>query len=134
MVLVDAGPLVALTNTGDQHHERCREASRSISGPLGTAWPVVTEAMCLLSFSWRAQDTLWDTIQNGGLELLPLAMADMARVRQLMQKYRDLPMDLADAALVTIAERERISRIFTLDRRDFEVYRPARLGRFSIIP
>ncbi len=43
-------------------------------------------------------------------------------------------MDLADAALVTVAERERIGRIFTLDRRDFEVYRPARLGRFSLLP
>jgi predicted nucleic acid-binding protein len=134
MVLVDAGPLVALTNTGDQHHERCREASRSISAPLGTVWPVITEAMYLLSFSWRAQDMLWQTIQSGGLELLPLTMTDVARMRQLMQKYRDLPMDLADAALVTLAERERVTRIFTLDRRDFETYRPARLGRFSVIP
>jgi len=43
-------------------------------------------------------------------------------------------MDLADAALVAVAERERVARIFTLDRRDFEVYRPARVGRFQIIP
>ena len=43
-------------------------------------------------------------------------------------------MDLADAALVRVAEREKLRRIFTLDRRDFEVYRPARLGRFSILP
>jgi len=134
MVLVDAGPLVALIDTGDRHHERCREATRSIAAPLGTTWPVLTEAMYLLSFSWRAQDTLWDTIQNGGLELLPLASGDVPRMRQLMHKYRDLPMDLADAALVAIAERERISRIFTLDRRDFEVYRPAKLGRFTLIP
>lgn len=134
MVLVDAGPLVALINTGDRHHERCRDATRSISGPLGTAWPVIAEAMYLLGFSWRAQDTLWSTIQVGGLELLPLLMTDVARMRQLMQKYQDLPMDLADAALVTIAERERISRIFTLDRRDFEIYRPAKLGRFSLVP
>ena len=134
MVLVDAGPLVALVDTNDRHHERCREASRSIPVPLGTAWPVITEAMYLLSFSWHAQDTLWDTIQNGVLEVLPLGAGDLARMRQLMHKYRDLPMDLADAALVTIAERERIGRIFTLDRRDFEVYRPAKLGRFSLIP
>ena len=134
MVLVDAGPLVALIDTGDRHHARCREATRSIPAPLGTAWPVITEAMYLLSFSWRAQDTLWDTIQNGGLEMLPLGAEDVPRMRQLMQKYRDLPMDLAGAALVRIAERERISRIFTLDRRDFQVYRPAGLGRFSLIP
>ncbi len=134
MVLVDAGPLVALSDTNDRHHERCREATRSIPAPLATVWPVITEAMYLLSFSWQAQDTLWDTIQNGGLELLALGAAEVPRMRQLMQKYRDLPMDLADAALVTVAERERIGRVFTLDRRDFEVYRPAKVGRFSLIP
>ena len=51
-----------------------------------------------------------------------------------MRKYLDLPMDVADAALVRIAEREDIRRIFTIDRRDFAVYRPARIGRFSVIP
>ena len=134
MVLVDTGPLVALADTAYRHHKRCREATRSIPVPLGTAWPVITEAMYLLSFSWQAQDTLWDTIQNGELEILPLDSPDVGRMRQLMRKYRDLPMDLADAALVTIAERERISAIFTLDQRDFEIYRPARVGRFSLIP
>jgi len=43
-------------------------------------------------------------------------------------------MDLADAALVRVAERERLRRVFTLDRRDFQIYRPARIGRFTIIP
>ena len=51
-----------------------------------------------------------------------------------MLKYKDLPMDLADAALVRVAERERLRRVFTLDRRDFQVYRPSRLGRFVILP
>ena len=55
-------------------------------------------------------------------------------MRHLMRKYHDLPMDLADAALVAVAERERISKIFTLDRKDFEVYRPAGIRRFDIIP
>ncbi len=51
-----------------------------------------------------------------------------------MWKYRDLPMDLADAALVRVAEREGLRRVFTIDRQDFEIYRPHRLGRFEIIP
>jgi predicted nucleic acid-binding protein len=89
--------------------------------------------MYLLS-SWRAQDALWELMESAQVDLLPLGAADAARMRELMRKYRDLPMDLADAALVTIAERERIGRIFTLARRDFEIYRPARLGRFSLLP
>jgi uncharacterized protein len=68
------------------------------------------------------------------VELLPLGVTDSARMRELMHKYQDLPLDLADAALVRVAEREGIGRIFTLDRRDFEVYRPAKIGRFSLIP
>jgi predicted nucleic acid-binding protein len=66
--------------------------------------------------------------------LLPLDDQDIPRIRELMRKYRDLPMDLADAALVRVAEREKLRRVFTLDRRDFEVYRPARLGRFILLP
>ena len=51
-----------------------------------------------------------------------------------MDKYRDLPMDLADAALVRVAERERLRTVFTIDRRDFSVYRPLGLGKFRIVP
>ena len=68
------------------------------------------------------------------MTLLRLDDADVPRMRALMQKYRDLPMDLADAALVRVAEREGIRRVFTLDRRDFGIYHPARIGRFSVVP
>jgi uncharacterized protein len=134
VILVDAGPLVALVHAGDRHHDRCREAARVIRDPVGTVWPVVTEAMYLLNFSWRAQDSLWELMEGAKMEVLPLGATDSRRMRELMRKYQDLPMDLADAALVTVAEREGIARIFTLDRRDFERYRPAKLGQFSLIP
>jgi uncharacterized protein len=134
MVLVDAGPLIALIHADDQHHRRCVSAFSKMTESLGTVWPVLTEAMYLLSFSWKAQEALWEMLDRGVIELLPLAGEDLSRMRELMKKYRDLPMDLADAALVTVAEREKIRRIFTLDRRDFEVYRPAKLGRFLLLP
>ena len=134
MILVDAGPLIALIHEDDNEHQRCREAFAALNEPLGTVWPVVTEAMHLLSFSWQAQDALWEMIDAGAVEILPLAIEDFPRMRELMRKYRDLPMDLADAALVRVAERERLRRIFTLDRRDFQIYRPSRIGRFVILP
>jgi hypothetical protein len=90
--------------------------------------------MHLLRFSWEAQDALWDLIATEALQLIPIEMTDVPRMRQLMQKYKDLPMDLADASLVRIAERVRIRRVFTIDRRDFALYRPAKIGRFQIIP
>ena len=134
MVLVDAGPLVALINAADSHHERCTSVLRTLDEPLVTVWPALTEAMYLLGFSWRAQDALWELIDREVIGLVHLDAGNHRRIRELMKKYRDLPMDLADAALVSVAERERISRIFTLDRRDFQLYRPHRLGRFQIIP
>ncbi|HET9788592.1 MAG TPA: VapC toxin family PIN domain ribonuclease, partial [Pyrinomonadaceae bacterium] len=70
----------------------------------------------------------------GAVQILLLGIDDIPRMRELMRKYRDLPMDLADAGLVRVAERERLRRIFTLDRRDFQVYRLSRLGRFTILP
>ena len=80
-----------------------------------------------------AQDALWEMIQAGAVEILSLGTDDVARMRDLMRKYRDLPMDLADAALVRVAERERLRRTFTLDRRDFQIYRPSRIGRFAVL-
>lgn len=134
MILVDAGPLVALIHADDREHERCKEVLNSLQGPMGTVWPALTEAMYLLNFSWKAQDALWEMVESGALRNLILDEGDVPRMKELMRKYRDLPMDLADAALVRVAEREKLRRIFTLDRRDFQVYRLARLGRFSIVP
>ena len=134
MVLVDAGPLVALLHRHDENHALCVDALRSIKDQLVTAWPAVTEALYLIGFSWEAQDALWQLVATSELALLRLDGADVPRMRELMRKYRDLPMDLADAALVRLAEREGIRRVFTVDRRDFSVYRPAKIGRFTIIP
>ena len=132
--LVDAGPLIAILDRSDPNHSVCVDALRSLESPLLTVWPVLSEAVYLLSSSWRAQRELLDDVIVGALKVLPLDEADVPRMRDLMEKYRDLPMDLADAALVRVAERERIHDIFTLDRRDFSLYRPARLGAFQIVP
>lgn len=133
-VLVDAGPLVALLHRDDRHHRTCVEALAGLRDPLVTVWPVATEAMYLLNFSWDAQNALWEMLLDETIRLLPIDPAEYLRIRELMRKYRTLPMDLADAALVCVAERERIRRVFTLDKRDFSIYRPSKLGKFVIIP
>jgi predicted nucleic acid-binding protein len=132
-VLVDAGPLVALLDLGDPEHEACVEAFKNLREPLITVWPAFTEAIYLLRESWRGQKALWSRIETDALALAPLDEVDAPRMRELMEKYRDLPMDLADAALVRVAERESLTRIFTLDRKHFAIYRPGRRRRFSIV-
>ena len=133
-VLVDAGPLVALVNRGDTHHARCLETLKNIRDPLMTVWPAVTEAMFLVRDSWPAQAALLEMLESRAVELLPLDEDDVPRITALMAKYRDLPMDLADAVLVHVAERERLRHVFTLDRRDFRVYRPQGIGRLVVLP
>jgi predicted nucleic acid-binding protein len=133
-VLVDAGPLVAVIDRTDTHHRRCAAALDIIHDPLLTVWPAFTEAMHLLRYDPRDQRALWDMIGAGGLIFADLGPDDFPRMRELMWKYRDLPMDLADAALVRVAERDNLRRVFTIDRQDFEIYRPHRFGRFEILP
>jgi hypothetical protein len=134
LILVDAGPLVALVDADDQHHAACVAALESLKEPLGTLWPPFTEAMYLIADLPAAQEALWEMIERGAIHLLLLDSADGPRMRELMRKYANRPMDLADAALVRVAEREGLRRIFTVDRRDFAVYRMRGGSRFTIIP
>jgi uncharacterized protein len=134
VILVDAGPLVALVDADDQHHERCVSTLKSLHEPLATVWPPLTEAMYLLNDLPAAQEALWEMLVRKALELLPLGLADLPRIRELLRKYADRPMDLADAVLIRIAEREGIRKIFTVDTRDFAVYRIHGRIRPSIIP
>ena len=90
--------------------------------------------MYLLGFSWSLQAALWQIIPAEEIAIAMVDHSDVARMRELMERYRTLPMDLADASLVRVAERDGVRTVFTLDRRDFTVYRPARTGRFTIIP
>ena len=134
MILVDAGPLAALVHKDDQHHENCVAAFRELREPLGTVWPALSEAMYVVGHLPQSQDALLTIFERGAVRLIPLNPADIPRIRELMHKYGDRPMDFADAALVTVAEREGIRTIFTVDRKDFSVYRLHGRGRFKIIP
>jgi hypothetical protein len=133
-VLVDAGPLIALLDRSDAHHGEVVAALRKIQDPLLSVSPVLVEAMYLLSFSWEAQRALWEIFETGTVQFLPLEEEDITPIKNLMEKYRDLPMDLADAALVRVAEREGLRHVLTLDQRDFNVYRLPRKGRFTLLP
>jgi len=134
VILVDAGPLVALVDADDQYHKKCVAALKVLQEPLVTVWPPVTEAMYLLGDLPKAQEALWEMLGRGVLQLLPLDLTDIPRMRELMSKYADPPMNLADAALVRVAEREGIRKIFTVDREDFSVYRLHGRVRPNIIP
>ena len=133
-VLADTGPIVAILSRRDQYHHSCVEALRDLPGPLFTCWPVITEAAWLLRRDANAIQQLLNSIDVGLFEMLPLTTADAKPISAIMKKYRDIRIQLADAALVHLAARDGVDTVFTLDRRDFSVYRLPRGKPFRILP
>jgi len=133
-ILVDTGPLVAVLSSEDEYHDACVSALRNMPGPLLSCWPVITEAAWLLRRFPVAVQQLLRSIDGGFLELLPLAGAEAEAIAILMKRYEDIHPQLADVALVYLANREKIDTIFTLDRRDFSIFRFGRKSTFRIVP
>ena len=123
MMLVDTGPLVALFDPQDRDHAKCRAILQGIREPLLTTVPVLTEAFHLLSPASQGSDRLRDFVMNRGMSVWFFEQTSVHRAFELMERYADQPMDLADASLVVAGETMTTRRVFTLDRRDFETYR-----------
>ena len=134
MILIDTGPIVAFFDKDDRYHAVCIDLLKEIREPLVTTWPVITECFYLLNYSWETQQDLWTFLEREGVQVLAPERERYHRDRDMMARYRDLPMDLADASLVSLAEDLGISRIFTLDHKDFSIYRTGRRGAFCLIP
>jgi len=132
--MVDTGPIVAILSRRDQYHRTCVEALREMPGPLFTCWPVITEAAWLLRRDSNAIQQLLISIDAGLFELLALTTADAKPISSIMKKYRDIRIQLADAALVHVAVRDGLDTIFTLDQRDFSVYRLPKGRGFRMLP
>lgn len=129
-VLVDSGPLVALFDPSDNHHARTLAFMGKFRDSLLTTWPVVTEVCHLLKFSVEAQLNFLRWIQRGGVEIAEIEGALIERIIALTEKYRDRPMDLADASLVVVAMKTGNRRILSLDS-DFDIYRLPDRGRLT---
>lgn len=135
MILTDAGPLVAIIDRGEADHARCRATLEELASPMLTTWPAFTEAMYLLgdAAGWPGQEPLWRLVRREDLQVAEAGRRTVQRMEALMAKYRDLPMNLADASLVALAEETGLTRIFTLDEH-FRLYRLFGRKRFVVIP
>jgi len=133
-VLVDAGPIVAILSEPDEHHEACVAQLTRLKGPLLTCWPVITEVAWLLREYPRAIAGLLSSFDGQPFKLAALDAADLTGIAAILTRYRDLGVQLADASLVHLANREGIETVFTLDRHDFAVLRLARGKKFRLIP
>ena len=128
--LVDAGPLIALFDRDDKHHQRTREVLARAKATLVTTWPVVTETWHMLDFSAAAQLDFLEWVYRGGARLHLQNDVDLERIIGLTRRYADRPMDLADASLVLASEQLGLLQVISLDR-DFDIYRSAGRKRFE---
>ncbi|NOY65210.1 MAG: PIN domain-containing protein [Nitrospirae bacterium] len=133
-VLLDTGAFVALLDRSERNHKQCVEFFKDFQGQLLTTEPVLTETIYLLGPSVKAQKVSVEFILKGGAVLVPQSLESLSRVKVLMDKYSDIPMDFADATLVVLAEETGIREVFTLDRRGFSVYRIHGRKSFKIWP
>jgi uncharacterized protein len=132
--ILDTGPLVALLSKNDSAHAVCVDALEGFRGHLITTEPVLTEAMHLVRRQPGAQDICLDFFLQGGALLVAMTAERLASCKALVARYRDVPMDFADATLVSVAEATGLATVFTLDRRGFATYRWRGKRRFEIVP
>lgn len=125
MVLADTGFWLALANRRDGAHEAAKGAYAALREPLVTTWPVLTETCHLLRVRMGVaeQISFVNGYAQGAFEVFDLARDHAPRIQALMERYADLPMDLADASLVILAEHLGHGRILSTDQRDFRTYR-----------
>jgi len=126
-IIVDSGFWVALGNQKDKHHSHAIQAlSQFEQFIFVVTWPIVTEASHLLQgrVGFQAQMMFLENIAQGGAEIFHIGeTVHLDAMRILMQKYQSLPMDLADASLVILAESLGHGRILSTNQRDFNTYR-----------
>jgi hypothetical protein len=132
--LIDAGPLVAALDAGDSRHAAVAAALKTVRGRLTTVWPALTEAHHLLRRRAPAQaHRLLDAVSAGAVAVAELGAADMPGILAVMRKFADQELQLADAALVHVADRDGYAAIITIDERDFRAVEASKRGRLKLI-
>lgn len=132
--LIDTGAILALLDRDDRWHDACVREFATLRLPLLTSAAVLTELFHLVDDRPREVDAAWAFLRSGAVAVASIDDADLPALNVLMVRYRDRPMDFADATLVHLAERESLASVFTVDHDDFETYRIGARRRFRVVP
>ena len=131
-ILIDSGPLIALFDASDMYHSESVNFIKNNKLPLITTIASITETLHLLDFNRNAQIDFIEWVYRGAVEIQNIENNDFGRIKELTEKYHDLPMDFADSCLVYLAEKMNLNTIATIDR-DFSIYRIKGRRKFRII-
>jgi predicted nucleic acid-binding protein len=135
-VVLDTSFLFALTDLTDLNHDRVLAVVQSINEPLLLPSFVLPE-VCYLIASRLGHQAMRKFVANlvvSGVQIESMMATDLERVGQILEQYADSQLDFVDAVIVAISERLRITRVLTLDRRDFSIMRPIHCDYFEILP
>lgn len=136
MLILDSGPLYAAAATGDRNHRRSVELISNAERPLLVPALAVTEVSYLLTdrIGPHAELAFCRSIADGELVVEPVLDSEWGRIRELTERYLDLPLGIVDASVVSLAERHDATIIATLDHRHFSVVRPHHVSGFTLVP
>ena len=126
-VLIDSGPMIALFDKSDRYHQDVLSFLKSFEGKLVTTWAVLTEVSHMLDFNLQVQIDFLKWIELGAVGVYDITQKDLATIIEMMERYTNVPMDLADASLMLVAHQEGIRKIVSIDS-DFDIYRTLKSG------
>lgn len=134
--LLDTSFLLAMTNVKDRNHSRVLEVAESIDDPLVLPVTVLPEVSYLIGsrLGYAVMQRFLSGLVAGNVTLETVTITDLKRVTEILEEYADSRLDFVDATIVAIAERMNVTRILTLDRRDFTIIRPKHHSHFEILP
>jgi hypothetical protein len=134
--ILDTSFLFALTDQSDRNHQRVLAVSQNVNEPLILPGVVLPE-ICYLISSRLGHQTMRhfvSSIRPDAVQVESPTAEDLVRVHEILEQYADSQLDFTDAAIVAIAERLAITRVYTLDRRDFSIVRPIHCDYFELLP
>lgn len=133
-LLLDTGAFVALVDRSEGRHLDCVAVPAGWSGSVVTTEAVLTETLHLVAPTWRAQKACLEFVLRRAFIVIPSSEPSLRRTAALMEEYADLPMGFADGTPVALGEELGTNNVFTLDQRDFAVYRLHGRTPFRIVP
>lgn len=132
--LVDTGAILAIVDRNDSWHHLCVQVYDNTRLPLLTTQAVLTEVFHLARRRFLDDRGVWKLLRSGAIQMSPILNEELPLIEDLMDDYADRPMDFADATLVHLAARERLSTILTIDHDDFNTYRLPGRKVFTVLP
>ena len=134
--LIDTSFLLALTDRSDRNHTRVLDIAPTINYTLVLPVVVLPEICYLIAsrLGHTAMRRFIVEVSRSDTRLEAISKTDLHRIGEILEQYADSRLDLVDASIIAIAERENITRILTLDRRDFSIIRPRHCDYFELLP